>query len=723
MRTFTEIELKNILEIFSKQNDNEILEFLKSNNNLENYIKDGANLLHFAVGNDNFVATKLLLENGFESNSTDENNSLASIHIAAINGNSEIIKILIEYDANVNQVDDENLTALHYAYKNNRQEVINVLLENGANEKIKDIDGKIPSVYYSQNTQNEVVEKQKNVNNKIVSVDNKQNINVFIKENIKSIGDRIYILGYHHDQNHNLDEKKLNNAAIAFNCEDNYKSIIAVYDNTLMRSGKDGILFTGKKMVHKEYGDFEYEKIQSVEHKYIVTVDAKNKENVEEYILITKDNKQYKFEKLFGINYKEFAKFLNIIINKFDNFEEEEQLKALEEMSEDIKVVYLKIIVNMTFIDDQNIDDKELAEILLLLSRITNDKETRFNIRSYISELSLENMESVESLVNTLKNEVQSSHIKSILFSLVKDLINVYYSTRENKTREFQFLNEYKELFGVTKEDIDIAFTAVESDHKMLNENLDDTQIEKIMKDMLSKAGAAGVPLAAIYISGSVVGMSAAGITSGLATLGLGLGMTGGLVVVGLISIATYKGLRHLTGANELDKYKTRELMLQEVIKQTQKTISMLIEDINYIVQKLNNLLLNHSEQTEKIQKLVTIIAQYQNTIKAIDDKSRNYQNKVNRLTCPTKLDISRLESMTKEPTKRPLFDFIVSNYEKKKVKRDGVESIEYVLKPKVETSVLEKMGKVFEVLGYFEMTNIAKDKASNFMGGLFGKK
>ena len=38
-----------------------------SNNNLENYIKDGANLLHFAVGNDNFVATKLLLENGFEA--------------------------------------------------------------------------------------------------------------------------------------------------------------------------------------------------------------------------------------------------------------------------------------------------------------------------------------------------------------------------------------------------------------------------------------------------------------------------------------------------------------------------------------------------------------------------------------------------------------------------------------------------------------------------------
>ena len=141
------------------------------------------------------------------------------------------------------------------------------------------------------------------------------------------------------------------------------------------------------------------------------------------------------------------------------------------------------------------------------------------------------------------------------MFSLVKDLINVYYSSKTNKTREFQFLEEYKDIFGVTKEDIDLAFTAVESDHKMLNEDLNDDQMKNIMKEVLTKAGSAGVPLAAIYISGSVVGMSAAGITSGLATLGLGLGMTGGLVVVGLISILTYKGLKHLTGANELDKF------------------------------------------------------------------------------------------------------------------------------------------------------------------------
>ena len=192
-------------------------------------------------------------------------------------------------------------------------------------------------------------------------------------------------------------------------------------------------------MIHKEYGDFEYDKIQSVEHKYIVTVDAKNKENVEEYVLIIKDNKEYKFKNFINMNYEEFSNFLNKIIKEFDNFDEEEQFKALEEMSEDIKIAYIKIIVNMTFFDDQDIDERELAEILLLLSRITNDKETRFKIRSYMSELSLENMESVQELVSLLKNEVQSSHIKSLMFSLVKDLINVYYSSKKIRLKNFNF--------------------------------------------------------------------------------------------------------------------------------------------------------------------------------------------------------------------------------------------------------------------------------------------
>jgi hypothetical protein len=110
--------------------------------------------------------------------------------------------------------------------------------------------------------------------------------------------------------------------------------------------------------------------------------------------------------------------------------------------------------------------------------------------------------------------------------------------------------------------------------------------------------------------------------------------------------------------------------MLQEVIKQTQKTISILInEDINYFIQRLNNLSLEHSIDKEKIQKLSNMFAQYQGTMKELDNKNSNYQNKANRLTCPRILDISRLESMTREPTKNLylILLFLITNRKKLK--------------------------------------------------------
>ena len=127
-----------------------------------------------------------------------------------------------------------------------------------------------------------------------------------------------------------------------------------------------------------------------------------------------------------------------------------------------------------------------------------------------------------------------------------------------------------------------------------------------IRKELGAKAGAVGVPLAAVYLSGSVIGMSAAGLTSGLATLGLGgfLGfssMATGIGVAVLLGVGAYKGIKHLTGANEIDKTKRRELMLNEVIKQTQSTVSYLMEDINFITIKLNDVIVNHGVLYEKV--------------------------------------------------------------------------------------------------------------------------
>ena len=539
-------------------------------------------------------------------------------------------------------------------------------------------------------------------------------VNVYIKENVKEIGKDVYVTP-------EIPEKKLNNVIKAYKCEDFYQSILAIYDDTVFGSAKDGLVFTGEKMIHSNGSltEYIYSNIQSVEHVKDVSVDDKGKESVTEYVNIIMNDAQYKFKVTLSSSFKydKFAKFLNTIITDFADFKEENQLTTISEMPEEFKKAYLKIIVNMTYIDDEEIDEKELAEILLLMTRLELSKDSRFDLRTYITEISHENLVSIEDLISRIQENSESSHFQSLMISLAKDMINIHFSTNDSMSRDFKFLTENKSLLNLSDNEIDLAFSAVENDYKMLREDLDDNAIKKNAQDLATKAAAAGAPLAAVYISGSVAGLSATGITSGLATLGLGLGMTGGIVAIGLIAVISYGGIKKLAGANELDKYKTRDLMLHEVIKQTQKTISLIIDDINFVVQKLNDVTLNHAEQSEKIKKLVQMMAKYQSAIKTVDNKTNHYQNSANRLQCPRELDVSRLESLTAEPTKKPLFNFIIENYEEKSIQVDGKQKKAFLLKDNIDTEILDKMGEIFKSLEYFDMGNIMKGKVKGIFG------
>ncbi len=548
-----------------------------------------------------------------------------------------------------------------------------------------------------------------------------QNINLFIKENVGDIGDRFYIAP-------NIPEKKLNNAIKAFRCEAFYESILAIYDNTIFGKSDEGLVFTGEKVIFKE--DFEdplvivFSEMESVEYVREVKTNDKGKERVVEYTMITMKNGDiHKLTKptLGDFNHESFTEFLNKIIEDFEDYKEEDQLKEIADMPNELKVAYLKVIVNMTFIDDERIDEKELSEIFLLITRLELDSQSRLEITKYINEISRDTIDTVESLIGIIKDHSEASHHKSLMISLVKDLINVYFSSKDTIDRDFQFLDTYRNAFGVSDEEIDLAYEAVENDYKILKEDWDDNAIERHAKELASKAAAAGVPLAAVYISGSVVGISAAGITSGLAALGMGMGMTGGLAVVGLIGVLSYKGMKRLTGANELDKYKTKELMLHDVIRQTQKTTSFLVQDINRLVRALNDVMVNHANDKAKIRYLVELCTRYQNVLSCVDRKSNAYQNTANRLQNPRILDEERLKRLTSDPTKKPLYEFILMNYEQQRVKIDGEVTRRYILKKDIPTDVLEKMKQVFKTLGYFEMGNIVTSKASSLVRGILG--
>lgn len=547
------------------------------------------------------------------------------------------------------------------------------------------------------------------------------NVNVYLKENISAVSSNVFVAP-------EIPTKKLNNAAESMKLVDSINAIIAIYDNTLFGSAKDGFALTGEKIVIKNAFEapfsLSFTEIEEVKYIRNVTVSDKGKEKVEQYIdFIKKDGKVIKLNGLLECKYEKLAEVLNSAVQDFDSFEEEDQLVTLSEMSERLKVAYVQIVINMAFSDDAAIDQKEYAEILQLMTRLELSKDSRFELRSYLA--SIDNLVEVEELLAIIDAEAKASHNKSIKISLVKDIINIHMSVNNGEYLDFPFLKENQKLFGVTDEEIELAVQAIKLDFSMLKDDFTDDALKRGIKELGAKAGAVGVPLAAVYLSGSVVGLSAAGLTSGLATLGLGgvLGfssMATGIGVAVLIGVGAYKGIRHLTGANELDKAKRRELMLNEIIKQTQRTISYLIEDLNIITAKLNEALQNFSAQDAKVIKLMQMVSAMTGAAGVLNAKSNATKNSYIKLSCPKELDLSKLKSLTSEPTKQQLYALVMSFYEVKSTTTvvDGAEKTidVHVLKQDIATEQLDRLAKIFDAIGYFKVADVLKSKVA----GLF---
>ncbi len=55
-----------------------------------------------------------------------------ALHMATLNNNIEMVKLLLQYKANVNAQNQDQYTALHTAYRYGLRELIDILLQHGA---------------------------------------------------------------------------------------------------------------------------------------------------------------------------------------------------------------------------------------------------------------------------------------------------------------------------------------------------------------------------------------------------------------------------------------------------------------------------------------------------------------------------------------------------------------------------------------------------------------
>ena len=556
-------------------------------------------------------------------------------------------------------------------------------------------------------------------------------VNIYLRENLAPISKKNISIAP------SIEDKKINNAMKAFGYGGSPGNIVALFDNTIFGSGKDGLLFTGEQVIYRAtFSDpvqIAYRDLASINHVQN-RVEGKQDKIEHSILIVRKDDTRVVIKDLIDCDYVALARVLESVVSGFEDFKEEKQFIPIDEMPESVKVAYLKTIINMAYDNDAVVDDREFAEILLLMTRLSLSTESRFSLRSYMAES--EQAIPLQNLMTDMESECPDGQIKSLHISLTKDLINLYFCTGGTSIDQFAFLQKNRDLLKVTDEEIELAVMAIRNDHNMLKDDVTDDQIVSALKLLSAKAAAVGTPLAAVYLSGSVVGMSAAGLTSGLASLGMGglLGMSSmatGIGVAILIGVGAYTGMRKLTGVNELTRGKRRELMLNEVIKQTQATISLLIQDINYITIRLNQAIQEHGSQGQQIKKLLTLMTQMTGAGQVLTNKADTAQNSATKLRCAQFLDEAKLKTLTKEPTKTDFYGFIRGFYEERTftLQQDGqqTEVTRLAVKPGSSNHDLERLAKAFEAIGYFSMGDVlmgaaadAASKAKDKLSGLF---
>lgn len=223
---------------------------------------------------------------------------------------------------------------------------------------------------------------------------------------------------------------------------------------------------------------------------------------------------------------------------------------------------------------DGAIDREELVTVFETLDLATLSPEGQARIRTWLAD-----PPDLRVCLRTL-----AGCDATLRYGVMVHLTDVTLADDAIVDEEQRALDEAREILGVTDDQARAIVTFLREVRRIRARGLDDAPATEALKSAASSLSAVGVPIAAVYFSGSVVGLSAAGITSGLAALGLGLGMVPGIGVAILIGVATYSSVRWALGLGRAQKQAAlsadRERRAQLVVRNLQDAIDHLLARI-----------------------------------------------------------------------------------------------------------------------------------------------
>lgn len=285
-----------------------------------------------------------------------------------------------------------------------------------------------------------------------------------------------------------------------------------------------------------------------------------------------------------------------------------EHLPDLSEISEEQRLAYYGAMVSMATVDG-NLDREELLLLLDVFETDVNSQETANQLKGFLVD-----PPPLEECLAVLGQEDET-----LRFGLTFQLVEIAYADDIIQPEEKDALDRASELLQVSSNQLNAILEFVKEARRLEARGKNDKIAAECLKQAAGGLASVGVPISAVYFSGSVIGLSAAGITSGLAALGLGFGMVPGIAAAVVLGTGTYFGLGRIL---DIGGHRRKELENAENERRAQLVIAHLQEALEQLMERVAELR-SSAEAAEQNQKDLHILKTRMKTLQSIIAKKK----------------------------------------------------------------------------------------------------
>jgi hypothetical protein len=290
-----------------------------------------------------------------------------------------------------------------------------------------------------------------------------------------------------------------------------------------------------------------------------------------------------------------FKKIIEVANNQTnDVFTISEQGVLSSQLPEDIKLLYLQILCNYAYLNDETIDSDEYNAITKFSVRMELHGDTRGILRKYMNDF--DGRVKTGNLLASIKRitENQTGYWDVVKYCMMQDALYIHEIQKPGKKwEEDGFIGSLMEHCSLNPAQISSMEKAVSLNKRMQAKDADMGKLKadwkKLIKSIKNTPGY--VPTLYLFCSGSVYGLK------------------------------SYDGFLKKDETSQKAINKQRELILQEVIVSNQKAVNVLIGDMNYLAERLERALLEEDKIKQDYAKIKQLLSRIKSAMRTVEQE------------------------------------------------------------------------------------------------------